>query len=192
MPTPTRLAQPEPGLPHLMTPGGIPLQPVCRWKKHVVLDRFGPPLPTDRCFCCNAPADTTLRKSFVAQGSSLIIIGVLAPLLLIILLPLYFLGPNRASVEFGICTACRQKRLLKISLATGVILLAIGSTIAAFNNEDYALTLLGLVGFVVSVLITAAIVPIARVPRLNGRWIHLKGGCRDFNASFPESDIPQF
>lgn len=192
------------------------IQPVMRWKDYIVLDRFGPSLPTERCCKCNSSSDKRVQKSYSANGSSPYLLAVLAMISvpsfvkvagislwwMLLLLPLmapivllgHFFKKSRATVEFGICKRCANQRLLGSSLGVAILMASLAFYILAFMLKSYPVfpLIAGNVALLVGSLTLAKFVGLGIVKRVDQRWLIFRGCGKDFRESLPESPIPQF
>ena len=171
------------------------IQPVMSWNDHLVIDRYGPPLPVERCCECNDEADHTVVRSYSSHSYGVILAMLLLPLLIPFVLLAHFLFKSRAMVEFGECRACRARR--KGRLLAGLV--ALGGSIFLYVQAarlDGNIAILCLLGGIVTLLVGAILVARARCfgwsRRVDERWVILKAGSSDFHKSLPRSPIPQF
>jgi len=158
------------------------IQPVMRWDDHIVIDRFGPPLPVDRCCQCNGRADRVRRKAYSSRGSGGLLFLVLFPLSVV-------------SQEYGICKRCARRRRGEIAkglagLAGAALLSFMGVLVGDFLG--LSLILGGMNCLLLGGLALSRSSPLGPAKRIDNRWIIVKGGGTNFLESLPKSPIAQF
>jgi hypothetical protein len=174
--------------PALQIPHAV--QPVIRNHGTLLVDRFGAPLPSCRCFLCNAPAEHQVRKTFRSTGGRARYLILLQPLLIPLLLPLHLLRRNGVSVTFGLCRDCRERQLLGIALG---ICFLFGS-VPLLVHGALTIASLGLIPALGGACLAAAgILTIGRSrhladpKHLDARWLVLRGGGPRFLEAIPEA-----
>jgi hypothetical protein len=149
----------------------------------LLLIRHGLPLPTDRCFKCNKPARVTKAKNLSWHHPS-IYLGLLAGVLIYIILVLCL--QKRATVIFGLCEPCNNRRILWISIWSACTLSIIPLMTWAITQETGPPAIAGGILFfagLIGLLISGRI----GVPRrIDDSQILLSGSGESYRRTFPQ------
>lgn len=175
------ISQPPPGLP-TQAQGGPPAS-VFQSGKMLLLLRQGLPLPTDRCFKCNAPATVMKRKNLSWHHPS-IYLGILAGLLVYIILAICL--QKKASVEFGLCEGCNSKRKLWITIWTIAMLSVIPLIALSISQENGIYALVGVFTFFAGAIGLLVSLRLGFPKKIDDAQIVLAGSCEEFRRPFPQ------
>ena len=151
----------------------------------ILMTRHGAVLPA-RCVKCNAEVQTPLlkRQRFYWHHQAWFAL-VLANVIVYVVVSM--IVRRHADVTFGLCAAHRQRRRRGILLGVGGIALSFGLLLVGIASNLTALTLIALLGFLVSIVIAVvkarSLLPV-RIDKAGGQF---KGCCEAFLASLPNS-----
>ncbi len=188
---PVNLPGPGPQEP----PALLGVQPVMHWSDHIVIDRYGPPLRTDRCCECNAEADRTIQKNYSSLGGNFLVRALSVSILRLRERCSDAPDKFRVPVEFGMCERCANRRMVRLSLGLAGLISSGSFFVQALISGGLASVIWIIVGFallVAGALTTIAATRLGIPKRIDNRWIILKAGSPEFREGLTQSPIPLF
>jgi hypothetical protein len=136
-----------------------------------------------RCVKCNAPVDGPLKRKRYYWHHPAIFALVLFNLLIYAIVAV--IVRRRAEVTFGLCQVHRAKRNRAIVGGLLGVCLSIGLTAGAIGQQIPVLALVGILGVVVSIVVSAVVARALLPTRIDKAGAQFKGCGEGFLASLP-------
>ncbi|MCE5279304.1 MAG: DUF4339 domain-containing protein [Planctomycetaceae bacterium] len=175
---------PEGGPPPLPYPAYRPGPPVGIWRKgRTLIVHRNAQLP-QRCMKTNSPEAVMVGRTFIWYNRWLLLTllaGLLVGAIVVAILQ------KKASLAIGLTRKFVLRRRLAIAAGWLSLVPLIGGPVLAGIKENGFYALGGLVAFLACVIYAAAASPIVRPVRIDDYYVHLKGCCDEYLATFPEA-----
>jgi len=151
----------------------------------ILMTRHGAVLPP-RCVKCNAELQASvLKKQRFYWHHQAWFALVLANVVIYVVVSM--IVRRHADVTLGLCATHRQKRRRGVILGVGGILLSLGLLFAGIASNLAALTLIALLGFLVSIVMAVVKARTLLPVRIHKDGAQFKGCGEAFLASLPDS-----
>lgn len=137
----------------------------------------------DQCVKCNAPANGFRLKRNLAWHHPVIFLVVLFNLIVYIVLAVAL--SKRATVYFGLCTEHIQRRRNLLFVGWVMMAMSLIGAFVAFANEYPGVGALALFLFIVAIFWLVIAARVAKVKKIDDRYVWLTGIDPQYLAQFP-------
>jgi len=138
-----------------------------------------------RCIKCNAEVQEPLKKRRFYWHHPAWFVLVLANVIIYVVVAM--IVRRQADVTYGLCAVHRKQRRRGAFLGVGGTLLSLVLIFVGLANDYAALTMIAVLGFVVSIVVGVVKGRTLLPVRIDKAEAHFKGCCEVFLASLPGS-----
>jgi hypothetical protein len=165
--------------------GGPYATPNAFWRSGpILMTRHGAVLP-GRCVKCNAEAQESLKKQRFYWHHQAWFALVLANAIIYVVVAM--IVRRHADVTYCLCAPHKQQRKRGVFLGVGGILFSLVLIFVGIANNQAALTLIAVLGFLVSIVIAIVKGRTLLPVRIDKAGAQFKGCCEAFLSSLPSS-----